>query len=94
MNNVVRQQLWTPKAGRLVGGMVRLSRNVPWTGRCRRNVSMTLFEILPSLRQANPRIRGLPASPRHDALRPNPRPAPCTLSQGLTVGRKSCPAAQ
>jgi hypothetical protein len=32
MNNVVRQQLWTWKAGRLVGGMVRPSRNVRWTG--------------------------------------------------------------
>ena len=31
MNNVVRQQLWTWKAS-LVGGMVRLSRNVRWTG--------------------------------------------------------------
>jgi hypothetical protein len=32
MNNGVRQQLWTWKASRLVGGMVRLSRNVRWTG--------------------------------------------------------------
>ena len=32
MNNVVRQQLWTWKASRLVGGMVRPSRNVRWTG--------------------------------------------------------------
>jgi hypothetical protein len=31
MNNVVRQQLWTWKARRPVGGMVRPSRNVRWT---------------------------------------------------------------
>ena len=32
MNNVVRQQLWTWKGSPLIGGMVRLSRNVRWTG--------------------------------------------------------------
>jgi hypothetical protein len=32
MNNVVKQQVWTWKVSRLVGGMVRLSRNVRWTG--------------------------------------------------------------
>ena len=54
MNNVVRQQLWTWKASRLVGGMVRLSKKCPMDRRC--SVAMTLLRSCASLRQADPRI--------------------------------------